>query len=257
MENPTANSGSQDSAEGRLPQRVPWTAVQGFGLVAIYILIQAGVLHLAWAWGMDETDLSFQIGASNALMLLAIYFILKGRAGGGSEALRAIAFRAPNLGDFRRLVKPVVLGAMAVFAALAVQIAISTYLRKSFGVEFRPQEVVARMRIMLNGGQWTELAMLAFLAVFVVPVAEELTFRGLLYLPLRSVLGQVRGALIVSAVFSALHQHVEGLLPLFVLALVFTWMMEAAGTIVAPILGHAFYNASMVALFLLTGGKVG
>jgi membrane protease YdiL (CAAX protease family) len=51
---------------------------------------------------------------------------------------------------------------------------------------------------------------------------------------------------IVSAAFAVSHWHGPSLLPLFVLALGFGLAYELTGSLLAPIIMHAFFNSTMI-----------
>ncbi len=94
---------------------------------------------------------------------------------------------------------------------------------------------------------------LVFFAVVLAPVAEEFIFRGMLY-PFFKQLGRPRLALLgVSFLFAAIHLNAPTFVPLFVLALVFTWLYEKTDCLLAPIAAHSLYNtANLVILFIQT-----
>jgi len=76
------------------------------------------------------------------------------------------------------------------------------------------------------------------------PVLEEIWYRGLMYTPLRDEFGKWWAIILLSIVFAAAH----GSIPInqFFGGLVFAWVYERRGTLVAPILLHAAGNGSLV-----------
>ncbi len=94
---------------------------------------------------------------------------------------------------------------------------------------------------------------LVFFAVVLAPVAEEFIFRGMLY-PFFKQLDRPRLALLgVSFLFAAIHLNAPTFVPLFVLALVFTWLYEKTDCLLAPIAAHSLFNtANLVILFIQT-----
>lgn len=93
-------------------------------------------------------------------------------------------------------------------------------------------------------------------AVILAPLTEELLFRGVFQ---TSLLRLFRGArwpalLIAAIVFSLLHWSVvtswHALVPLFVLGLVWGVLYERTGSLLAPILAHAIFNAANIAMAL-------
>jgi len=78
--------------------------------------------------------------------------------------------------------------------------------------------------------------------VVIAPVAEEFIFRGLLF-PFVKQLGFPRTAWFgVSALFGLIHWDAAIFVPLFVLALVLTWLYNKTGNLLVPITVHILFN---------------
>jgi membrane protease YdiL (CAAX protease family) len=113
----------------------------------------------------------------------------------------------------------------------------------------------------VSGG--SGLLLVAFLAVCVAPVAEEIFFRGALYRHLRDATGS-RGrapsvafsAVVSGLVFAAIHP--QGLTFIPVLASV-SWVLvharEWRGSLLAPMTAHALHNALVTVLLVLLLGR--
>jgi membrane protease YdiL (CAAX protease family) len=90
---------------------------------------------------------------------------------------------------------------------------------------------------------WGDRCVLGFVTILLVPVAEELLFRGVLYSGLKQ-LGRPRLALWGSSLFfAAFHMSAPSFLPLFVLAMCLVALYEWSGNLLAPISAHALFNA--------------
>lgn len=92
-------------------------------------------------------------------------------------------------------------------------------------------------------------------AVVMAPLLEELLFRGVLQTSLMRLLkGQRWIAILISAaVFSAIHGWVvptQALVPLLVLGIAWGYLYERTGSLLAPILAHAVFNAINIAIAL-------
>jgi len=89
-------------------------------------------------------------------------------------------------------------------------------------------------------------------AVVIAPVAEEFIFRGMLY-PFIKQLGSPRAAAFgVSAIFAGIHFDAGTFVPLFALALMFTWLYEKTDCLLATVTAHSLFNtANLVALYFL------
>ncbi|MDH3584508.1 MAG: CPBP family glutamic-type intramembrane protease, partial [Phycisphaerae bacterium] len=98
---------------------------------------------------------------------------------------------------------------------------------------------------------------LVAVAVIGAPLVEEIVFRGLLQTALRHARIVLRrwGVIVVaSAVFTGIHVGAadwHAMPALFVLSLGLGFLYERTGSLWAPILMHALFNASQIALTLL------
>jgi uncharacterized protein len=96
------------------------------------------------------------------------------------------------------------------------------------------------------------LVAFGLVTIVLVPLAEELVFRGILY-PATKCYGFPRLALWgTSALFAAIHFNLVIFLPLLLLALVLTWLYEKTDNLLAPIAAHSLFNAVNLGLFILS-----
>jgi membrane protease YdiL (CAAX protease family) len=96
-----------------------------------------------------------------------------------------------------------------------------------------------------------EIALQVISVVLLAPVAEELLFRGIIYTSLKEAGHPVGAVLVSSLIFGAVHGSLALMLPLTVLAVVLVWLYEKTGSIIAPIIMHATFNAINFALIKL------
>ncbi|MBI4260050.1 MAG: CPBP family intramembrane metalloprotease [Actinobacteria bacterium] len=107
----------------------------------------------------------------------------------------------------------------------------------------------------LSGPQW---AVAGFAAIVLAPVAEELFFRGLLFGALRGRMPFLPAAAISAVVFAATHFQPDAFSYLLlasvilVVGLGLALIYERRGSLLAPILAHALFNA--VGFAFLVGG---
>jgi membrane protease YdiL (CAAX protease family) len=88
-------------------------------------------------------------------------------------------------------------------------------------------------------------------AVVLVPFAEELLFRGVLYPALKQ-LGRPGVAWWGSAIlFGAVHFNLMTFVPLTLLGLVLAWLYERTGTLLAPVFAHSLFNLANLLLMVL------
>ncbi|MHC5011425.1 MAG: CPBP family glutamic-type intramembrane protease [Planctomycetota bacterium] len=90
---------------------------------------------------------------------------------------------------------------------------------------------------------------LTLFAVFVAPFTEESVFRGMLYPAVRKLAGGGRkgawtSAILTSVLFAAVHYHETSFLPLFALAMVFSWTFEKTDRLAPVMIAHGLWNAS-------------
>ena len=125
---------------------------------------------------------------------------------------------------------------------------ISTLLLHVFGMDPKSQLTVTFIKE--HPPAW-QLAVMGFTAIVLAPVAEEALFRGVMYTTLKQ-RGYLRGAMFGNAaLFAVIHFNLAALLPLFLLALVFTWLYERTGNLLAPIVAHMVFNAVNFAALVL------
>ncbi|HSO27479.1 MAG TPA: CPBP family intramembrane glutamic endopeptidase, partial [Anaerolineales bacterium] len=97
--------------------------------------------------------------------------------------------------------------------------------------------------INLPGG----LAMIA-LAGLVVPLAEELFFRGLLYTWLRGRWGFAPAAAVSALIFGVVHLEPSVAGTAFILGLILAWLYERSGSLWTAVLVHAMNNSIQILL---------
>ena len=211
------------------------------GVTTAGVLRQAGVAAFkspdSFA-GVLLATLSFQ-GATCVL----IFIFLKLHAVNWRDAF---GFNASNL------IKPLVLAVGVLLLALLPILLLqhgSVLVLEKLGW---PSEDQLAVDLILNAKSWWMRGYLVFFAVVLVPVAEEFLFRGLLY-PFIKQRGWPRLAWIgVSLLFALIHLNAPTFVPLFVFALVLTWLYEKTDCLLAPIVTHGLFNsANLIILFTL------
>ena len=113
-----------------------------------------------------------------------------------------------------------------------------------------PQTQVTVSFIKNHPPAW-QLVVMGFTAIVLAPVAEEALFRGVLYTALRQ-RGYRRLAVWGNAMlFALIHFNIAAIVPLIFLALVWTWLYERTGNLLAPIAAHMTFNAVNFALLTI------
>lgn len=79
-----------------------------------------------------------------------------------------------------------------------------------------------------------------------IPVCEELVFRGLMYKRMRESSGVVWAMFYTAIVFSFMHINVVQAIYAFVMAIVFAFIYEKYGSVKAPVIAHIAANTAAV-----------
>lgn len=95
-----------------------------------------------------------------------------------------------------------------------------------------------------------QFACLGLLVVLVGPFFEELMFRGWLFGGLRKRWGERPALLVSAALFALIHGDAPALPALFSLGLIFGWVYQKSGSLWAPFLVHACWNATTFSLLI-------
>lgn len=87
----------------------------------------------------------------------------------------------------------------------------------------------------------------------VIPIAEELVFRGMIYRRVRDICDFKRAAMISAFVFGVSHGNVVQGLYAFVIGMSLAWVYEEYHSILAPILLHVTVNLCSIWMTFLMG----
>ena len=98
----------------------------------------------------------------------------------------------------------------------------------------------------------TDVAMLAILVAIVVPIGEEIFFRGLTYGAFRRRLGRHAAVLASATFFAAAHLSPVTLLPILILGTILAYLYEYTGSLVPGMIAHAINNLAALVLFYLS-----
>lgn len=90
---------------------------------------------------------------------------------------------------------------------------------------------------------------------FLVPICEELVFRGLMYKRLRYSSSFLQAGLYTAIAFGIFHGNVVQMIYAFVLGMLFAYLYEKYGSVKAPILAHVMMN--LVSVFATEYGLMG
>jgi membrane protease YdiL (CAAX protease family) len=89
-----------------------------------------------------------------------------------------------------------------------------------------------------------------FAAIF-GPIAEEIFFRGFMYGAIKKTFGVFWAMIVTAAIFSFLHTHIVGFLPIMALGLLLAYLYEKTGSLVSCMAVHIIHNVGMVILVFI------
>jgi membrane protease YdiL (CAAX protease family) len=105
----------------------------------------------------------------------------------------------------------------------------------------------------LGMGPSPMLFLIAFLAVILAPISEELLFRAFIYRSLKLYANPTISALVTSLLFAGMHFNLHSFLPLFILGFWLCRTYEKSGNIWVPIILHALFNGNTLLTLVLLG----
>jgi membrane protease YdiL (CAAX protease family) len=233
---------------------LPFTSLDGIVVAAISILLLSGLQKVvpaaetaaAAAEALPDTELSATVMFINIFMQLLICAVLL-------FYLRAIRDLNPlELFGLRRLGAGRVLATVILFMLPTLVIVMSTSSAVTLWLEgFWPnltrQESVEAFR---KSNDPLAKTLLVIAAAIVAPIVEEILFRGFIYGVIKRFTDGYFAALCSALLFAVIHFHIGSMIPLAVLALVFCAAYERTGSLAVPILMHAFFNGTSIALML-------
>jgi membrane protease YdiL (CAAX protease family) len=135
------------------------------------------------------------------------------------------------------------LNLLSVWPIIAVMILLTLYLGKLiFGPDFEihPHE---ELELISTYSELSVKVLIIVTAVTIVPVFEEMLFRGLFQTMLRSILAKPWLSIIISSIlFATAHANTEHWPALFVLSLCMGYAYEKSGSLLRPIFIHCLFN---------------
>lgn len=93
-----------------------------------------------------------------------------------------------------------------------------------------------------------QFGLLLLLGGVIVPLKEELVFRGLIYPPLRKVYGKWGGVILTALFFGAMHFDFIRFIPLFLGGVVLTWLYERTQSLWSAVIAHGVWNILMTTI---------
>lgn len=242
----TGAAGSPDMFRGpsAYVPNTPWSPLAGFAAsIAVFlgaVLAVALVLIVSKSTSGDEvlTNVLGTLVQQVAMIGLTVF----AAARYGARPSDVLALRAPAQGRKAYVVAFLMLVALTVVMNVVVQ-TIDT--DQSFKGDIKIYDAMFK-----SGWWWLTLIVVGIGA----PLSEELLCRGLMFSALaKSRLGNWGAAVLTSLAFAIVHPYsLAGVLQVFTIGMLFSWMLIRTGSLRVTMACHALYN-SVMAVMLLTG----
>ena len=255
------------SLEGKKPILIkPYMKIDGFDLVVVMGIILFFYANQVLAYFDSSTELNKQvvensenkdpssIGLVDILFSNIIFLIV------GAVIFALASFsrgRKPKhvFGLRKRSQKYIIIITMAGMFVAYISVFIGSIISNFLLSTGEPkkedlQEIV--QTLMTNDDISLKIA-IALSAIIFAPLIEEVIFRGYLYPVIKRFSHPIFSCVITSLLFAVIHSNLEGLMPLFLLAIVLTIFYEISKSIWVPILMHACFNGvNTISILILT-----
>lgn len=229
------------------------TAAQGFllwlvGIIATLAASAGLVMWLAPKTGEGASELPasrvLPLQAMASVLAVGIMLVVAGRRHVRLDELGLRAHRGPSP-------LAVALCAWMAFCPVFLLVAwCNQQLQELLGNELSEQRI---LQDILADPEARRSPLVWSIVVLVLPVCEEILFRGALYGGLRRLLHPVAAVLVSALLFAVLHGNVVSLLlPVTALGVVLALLYERTASLTTPILFHALHNGLTLAFASLS-----
>ena len=176
-------------------------------------------------------------------MVLLVFLLLR-----KSKSHWCAAFGPIGRPAFRLWLGPALFGMGFVLPAFGLH-----YISQTVLVRLGQEQVVQEaVQMVMATEHPVEVGLQVVSVVVMAPIAEELLFRGILYNTIKHTGYPLAGMTISAALFALVHGSLALMLPLFVMGFALAWVYEKSGSIIAPMMMHATFNAINFSLLKLT-----
>jgi len=216
------------------------------GSIPTYIISSLGDANVPNKESLSIIEYSFYL-SSNFLLVhlpgifLCVLFVTK--------LHRKFIYHLPN--ENNDIAKDIRYGCLCFVRIIAPVMAasfVSGLVLRQFGYDVEPQEILIAFTksdsLVIN-------IYIAFIAIFIGPVFEELIFRGIFFPYVLKYASIPVAVFAVSAVFAGIHGHIPSFMPIFVLGCGLSLAYLKSGSIVVPITMHVLFNALNIVLLTI------
>jgi membrane protease YdiL (CAAX protease family) len=208
----------------------------------IIVIFQAIVIRAFPILRNENFRMVFNTTMMNVVGISVIFYFVVSKYGQG---IRAIGLTAKG---FSKSVFYAAVSYVTLIPILLLMMVAIFFITK--WVKYQPP-VQPIVEVFMEEKQTAVLWMSTLFAAIFGPVAEEIFFRGFMYGAIRKTLGVFWGMIITAAVFSFLHAHIVGFLPIMALGILLAYLYEKTGSLVPSMMVHIFHNVGMVLLVFL------
>jgi len=188
-------------------------------------------------WGFLSTAGLF--GTMTLLLWISTFFVKPMRSPTDAEVPKAMPLR--NAVMFAMRWAPLMIG-----IAFGLNLLCSAAIEHLAGVQPSDQELV---KCLAGDACPTGLRILiGLLVLFEAPLLEEPLFRGIMFRGFASAIPTWAAMAISGFLFALVHVNAATFVPLWFLGVAFAAIYRRTGTIVAPMVAHALFNATNLAL---------
>jgi len=132
------------------------------------------------------------------------------------------------------------LGMIAVYASVFIGSILSNILLSTG--EPKKEDLQEIVQTLITNDDLSLKIAIVISAIVFAPLVEEIIFRGYIYPVLKKFTHPAFSCAMTSLLFAVIHTNIEGLIPLFLLAIVLTIFYEKSKSIWVPILMHSIFN---------------
>ncbi|MFH1878832.1 MAG: type II CAAX endopeptidase family protein [Candidatus Omnitrophota bacterium] len=208
----------------------------------LFAVLQAFAIKKFAVLGNQNFNMVFNTSLANIVGISVILYFVRKKYGQGVSAL-GLTVKGAGKSVFYGII-----GYLALIPVLILIMALTYAVTKLIKYQPPVQPIV---ELFMKEKETSVLWMSTVFAAVFGPVAEEIFFRGFIYGALKKNLGVFGGILVTALLFSALHAHIVGLLPILALGILLSYLYEKTGSLAAPITVHIIHNLGMVFLVFL------
>lgn len=228
---------------GRAPDIRPMSIMMAAGWVAGATWIFIALLTLAIGAGAGENDRVILFACQAAGYLGTLFLILRFHAPDVSVR-KFLGLRATHAGFY-----PV-----AILLGVALQVPVNE-LFDLINARYPTPSTQQDFLDMLASASTAKRVAIGFIMIALVPVIEEMLFRGAITTPLRRRHGAATVVGVTAGFFAVAHIQWQLFVPILLVGLSAGWIRAASGSIIPCVLLHATFNAIPFYAMLLEAGK--